>query len=76
MRRRLTAIVAVLAAAIATAGCAQKVQTDAKVLVIAEENETYGRVIGNPDAPYISMLAERYGSAANMDAGYPPQCPS
>jgi hypothetical protein len=77
MRRRLTAIVALVATV--AAGCAQTVKapaTDTKVLVIAEENETYDRVIGNPDAPYISMLAEKFGSAANMDAGYPPQCPS
>ncbi|MEV4619475.1 alkaline phosphatase family protein [Asanoa sp. NPDC049573] len=79
MSGRLTAIVAAIIAVLAMAGCAHRPQAptaDAKVLVIAEENKTYDRVIGDPDAPYISMLAQRFGSAASMDAGYPPDCPS
>src|SRR4249919_2363538 len=42
-----------------------------KVLVIPMENKTEGQVIGSPQAPYLTMLAARYGTTTNMDAGYP-----
>jgi hypothetical protein len=47
-----------------------------KVLVIAEENKEYGRIIGSADAPYVNALAARYGLARNMGAGYAVKCPS
>ena len=47
-----------------------------KVLVIAEENHSYGEIIGDPAAPYVTMLANTYGTATNMNAGYPTGCPS
>jgi hypothetical protein len=47
-----------------------------KVLVIAEENVTYDRITGNPDAAYLNKLASIYGSASNMTANYPAACPS
>jgi len=47
-----------------------------KVMVIAEENHTYGQLIGSPRAPYLNQLATAYGSATAMNAGYPVGCPS
>jgi hypothetical protein len=47
-----------------------------KVLLIVEENHGYGQVVGAPDAPYLNSIAATYGSATNMDAGYPTSCPS
>jgi hypothetical protein len=47
-----------------------------KVLVIAEENKPYGDVIGAADAPYVNKLADTYGLATAMDAGYSVDCPS
>lgn len=46
------------------------------MLIIPEENEPFGKVIGNADAPYLTGLAQQFGSAAAMQAGYPVQCPS
>src|SRR3954453_8389514 len=50
--------------------------TQSKVMVIVEENRTYGEIVGSHDAPYLTRLAHTYGSAANMDANYPVGCPS
>ena len=47
-----------------------------KVMIIAEENKTYGQIIGSHQAPYLNRLATAYGSARAMDAGYPAACPS
>src|ERR1700712_5452542 len=47
-----------------------------KVMVIVEENRTYGQVITHPDAPYLTRLARAYGSATHMVANYPVGCPS
>ncbi len=47
-----------------------------KVMVIAEENETYEHVLGGGKAPYLSSLAQQYATATNMNAGYPTYCPS
>ncbi|MGX6607318.1 alkaline phosphatase family protein [Micromonosporaceae bacterium Da 78-11] len=47
-----------------------------KVMVIVEENRTYGQVIGSPDAPYLTSLSKQYGTATNMVANYPVGCPS
>jgi hypothetical protein len=47
-----------------------------KVLIIAEENHSYGEVIGNSAATYLNHLATAYGLATNMTAGYPTGCPS
>ena len=46
------------------------------MLIIPEENEPFGKVIGSADAPYLTGLAQQFGSAAAMQAGYPVQCPS
>ncbi|MEV8510192.1 alkaline phosphatase family protein [Actinoplanes sp. NPDC051475] len=79
----------VLAASLAMAGCqggdrrtlslpstAPPAAGYTKVLVIAEENHEYDRIIGSPDAPYLNELARTYGTASHFDAGYPAQCPS
>jgi hypothetical protein len=47
-----------------------------KVLLLVEENETYGGIVGDRDAPYLNTLAARYGLATKVDAGYPARCPS
>jgi phosphatidylinositol-3-phosphatase len=47
-----------------------------KVLLIAEENHGYDQIIGSPDAPYLNRLADAYGVATHLDAGYPAACPS
>jgi hypothetical protein len=47
-----------------------------KVLVIAEENHGYDQIIGDPAAPYLNRLADTYGTATRLDAGYPAGCPS
>jgi phospholipase C len=47
-----------------------------KVMVIAEENETYDQVLGGDQAPYLTQLAAQYATIAAMHAGYPPSCPS
>jgi phosphatidylinositol-3-phosphatase len=47
-----------------------------KVMIIAEENETYERVVGSTSAPYLSSLGDRFGLATNMSAGYSAACPS
>jgi len=47
-----------------------------KVLLIVEENRTYGEIIDSPDAPYVTALARSHGTAARMMANYPVRCPS
>ena len=37
----------------------------AHVIWILEENHSYGKIIGNPDAPYINALARECGLATN-----------
>jgi len=59
-----------------SAGAASSAPRFSKVLVIPMENKTEGEVIGSPQAPYLTMLAGRYGTTTNMDAGYPAACPS
>ena len=44
--------------------------------MIAEENHAYDQIIGSRQAPYLNALAATYGSAANLDAGYPVRGPS
>jgi phosphatidylinositol-3-phosphatase len=47
-----------------------------KVLVIVEENHTYGQIIGTADTPYLTAVARSYGTATRMTANYPVGCPS
>jgi phosphatidylinositol-3-phosphatase len=47
-----------------------------KVMVIAQENESYDNVLGSGRAPYLDSLARDYATATSMDAGYPVGCPS
>lgn len=47
-----------------------------KVLVLVEENRTYQEIVGSRDTPYLTSLSRTYGSATNMQAGYPAGCPS
>jgi hypothetical protein len=48
-----------------------------KVVVIVEENETDEQIFGpGKDTPYLKQLAAQYATAANLQAAYPPQCPS
>lgn len=49
---------------------------DRKVVIIAEENREEGSVIGNAAMPYLNSLAQQYGTATAVDAGYPTSCPS
>jgi len=41
-----------------------------------EENKAYQDIVGSSEAPYLTELARRYGSASSYDAGYPARCPS
>ncbi|WP_412746115.1 hypothetical protein [Krasilnikovia sp. MM14-A1004] len=41
-----------------------------------EENHEYGDIIGDPEARYLNRLADRYGTARHLQAGYPRACPS
>jgi len=45
-------------------------------MIIAEENHSYGELIGNSRAPFLNKLATTYASATNFYAGYPVHCPS
>jgi phospholipase C len=47
-----------------------------KVLIVAEENRTYADVLASESAPYLRGLADRFGVATGMVAGYPTHCPS
>jgi hypothetical protein len=47
-----------------------------KVMLIVEENRTYGEIIGSRDAPYATALARAHGTATRMTANYPVGCPS
>jgi hypothetical protein len=60
----------------ATATTAASPDQGRKVLLIVEENHAYHQIIGDPQAPYLNELARTYGSATNLDAGYPVGCPS
>src|SRR6185295_4251942 len=46
-----------------------------KVLLVVEENKTYSQVIGSAAAPFLNRLADTYGLATAMDAGYRVGCP-
>ena len=58
-----------------SAGPAVK-STYSKVLLIVEENKSYAEAMGQPGAPYLTSLSRQYGLATQMQAGYPPGCPS
>jgi phospholipase C len=45
-------------------------------MVIVEENKRYDQVIGSDSAPYLNQLADEFGLATAMHAGYPAHCPS
>lgn len=47
-----------------------------KVLLIALSSRGPAQIIGNRDAPYLNGLAETYGSAVDLAAGYPATCPT
>lgn len=47
-----------------------------RVAVIVLENESYGGIIGNPDAPYLNGLASRYGLATSFFATGHPSLPN
>jgi acid phosphatase len=66
----------ILATATATAAPAAAAPAYSKVLVIVEENSTYADISGASDAPYLTGLAQAYGSATDMTANYPEGCPS
>src|SRR6185437_12078767 len=55
-------------AARAQAGAVREAGATAKVMVIAEENGTYGRIIGSSAAPYLNQLAATFRSVATVDA--------
>jgi len=78
MWRRLTSAAVTLAslAAAGPAAAAPRHSTYTKVLLIVEENRTYGEIIGSPDAPYLTALSRTHGTATRMSANYPVRCPS
>jgi hypothetical protein len=47
-----------------------------KVLMIVDENRTYGEIMGAKDAPFLTRMAASFGTATNMSADYPVGCPS
>jgi phosphatidylinositol-3-phosphatase len=47
-----------------------------KVMVVVEENRTYGQIVGARETPYLTAVARAYGSATRMRANYPVGCPS
>ena len=74
--QRTAAAVACLMAAVPAVPAPAAPAAPTKVMVIVEENRTYGQVIGHPDAPYLTRLSRQYGSATHMVANYPVDCPS
>jgi acid phosphatase len=46
------------------------------VFIIVMENHEYGRIIGNPSAPYLNSLAQTYGLATNYYAITHPSLPN
>jgi hypothetical protein len=53
-----------------------RADTQHKVLVVFEENETYDQVLDSGKAPFLTAMSKDYGVATRLDAGYPTQCPS
>jgi hypothetical protein len=47
-----------------------------RIAVIVMENHSYGQIIGNPHAPYLNELANRYALATNYDAVAHPSLPN
>src|SRR3954462_3101820 len=43
-----------------------------RVILVVLENQKYNAIIGNPRAPYLNSLAQRYGLAANFFANTHP----
>jgi hypothetical protein len=77
IRRLVGAAVAVASVVpLSSLPAAKRPGARAKVMVIVEENRTYGQIIGSPDAPYVTRLSRTYGTATNMLANYPVGCPS
>jgi acid phosphatase len=46
------------------------------IVIVLEENTSYGSVIGNTDMPYLNGLANRYGLATNYYADAHPSLPN
>jgi len=46
------------------------------IVIVLEENTSYGSVIGNADMPYLNSLANRYGLATNYYADAHPSLPN
>jgi hypothetical protein len=46
------------------------------VIWIVMENESYGGILGSPDAPYLNKLAHKCGLAANFSAESHPSLPN
>ncbi|HEX3827628.1 MAG TPA: alkaline phosphatase family protein [Sporichthyaceae bacterium] len=65
-----TAVATAVATPVATPG------RYSKVMLVMEENETYGKVLSGGAAPYLASLAQRFGVVQNLQAGYPVSCPS
>ena len=76
-RRLIGAVVAAVSViAVAPAHAEARRAAYSKVMIVVEENRTYGEIIGRPEAPFLTGLARTYGSATRMVANYPPGCPS
>ena len=76
-RRLVGAIVAFAGIAVANpAPAASPRGAYTKVMLIVEENRTYGDIIGSADAPYVTALARSHGTLTRMSANFPVSCPS
>ncbi len=55
---------------------AKPAQTISHIFIIMDENETAASIIGNPSAPYINSLAQKYALATNYSAVTHPSLPN
>jgi len=78
VQRRLIGAVVAAVSVITGAPAHAETRRDAysKVMIIVEENRTADEIFAGSQAPYLTGLARDYGSAANMLANYPTECPS
>jgi phosphatidylinositol-3-phosphatase len=62
--------------AAAKRGASAKRSPRARVVLLVMENKERGQVLGSPDAPYMTALARRYGSATRSFAITHPSLPN
>jgi len=79
--RRLTRLTVVMCVVLISAGFVASAQATSfprydHVFLMMEENEPYGNIIGNPNAPIINALANDYGLATNYHGTSDPSEPN